>query len=182
MPYPNRGRGMPPPPKITTRVNQFIRAAQVRLIDSDGTQLGVKSIGEALSVARTRGLDLVEVAPKANPPVCKILDFSKFKYEQDKKQREARKNQKSGMLKEVRLSPVIGSHDLDVKLKHVEEFLKAHDKVRITVMFRGRQMQHQEIGMKLLMDIQGRLSALATVEQQPMSERNRLMMTLAPKH
>ena len=133
-------------------------------------------------MARTKGHDLVEVAPNANPPVCKILDFAKFKYEQDKKLREARKNQKAGMLKEVRLSPVIGTHDLDVKLKHVEEFLKEHDKVRVTVVFRGRQMQHQDLGLRLLKDIQDRLSPLAVVEQLPMPDRNRLVMTLAPKH
>jgi translation initiation factor IF-3 len=181
MSYPNKGRNFPKAP-VGPRINQQIRSAQVRLIDSDGSQLGIKGINEAIAAARAKNLDLVEVAPKANPPVCKILDFSKFKYEQDKKQREARKNQKAGLLKEVRLSPVIGAHDLDVKLKHAEEFLKAHDKVRITVVFRGRQMQHQEIGQKLLRDIQERLSALAVVEQAPASERNRLMMTLTPKH
>lgn len=182
MPYPNRGRGFPPPQKIGTRVNQMIRAAQVRLIDADGTQLGIKGINEAIAIAKQKSLDLVEVAPKAVPPVCKILDFSKFKYEQDKKQREARKNQKAGLLKEVRLSPVIGIHDLEVKLKHAEEFLKAHDKVRVTVIFRGRQMQHQDIGLRLLKDVENRLSALASVEQAPASERNRMMMTLVPKH
>ena len=165
-----------------TRVNQQIRASSVRLIDSDGSQLGIRSLAEAITLARTKGHDLVEVAPNANPPVCKILDFAKFKYEQDKKLREARKNQKAGMLKEVRLSPVIGTHDLDVKLKHVEEFLKEHDKVRVTVVFRGRQMQHQDLGLRLLKDIQDRLSPLAVVEQQPMPDRNRLVMTLAPKH
>lgn len=173
---------MPQPVKTYARINQQIRAATVRLIDSDGTQLGIKAIAEAIGIARVKGFDLVEVAPKATPPVCKILDYSKFKYEQDKKQREARKNQKAGMLKEVRLSPVIGVHDLEVKLKHAEEFLKAHDKVRITVLFRGRQMQHQDIGLKLLKDVQERLAALAIVEQHPASERNRMMMTLAPKH
>jgi translation initiation factor IF-3 len=160
----------------------MIRAAQVRLIDADGTQLGIKGINEAIAIAKQKSLDLVEVAPKAVPPVCKILDFSKFKYEQDKKQREARKNQKAGLLKEVRLSPVIGIHDLEVKLKHAEEFLKAHDKVRVTVIFRGRQMQHQDIGLRLLKDVENRLAALATVEQAPASERNRMMMTLVPKH
>lgn len=184
MPYPARGRGPFPPAggKTTNRVNQHIRVSSVRLIDTDGTQLGIKSIGEALAAARSKNLDLVEVAPKANPPVCKILDFSKFKYEQDKKQREARKNQKGGLLKEVRISPVIGIHDLEVKIRHAEEFLKANDKVRVTVLFRGRQMQHQDIGMRLLKDVENRLSALASVEQKPSMDRNRMSMTLAPKH
>jgi translation initiation factor IF-3 len=135
----------------------------------------------ALAIARERGFDLIEVGPKATPPVCRLLDYKQFKYEQDKKTREARKNQKAGMLKEVRLSPVIGTHDLDVKLRHVEEFLKEHDKVRVTVVFRGRQMQHQDIGLRLLKNIQDRMAPLA-VEQQPMPDRNRLVMTLAPKH
>ncbi|MBI5243183.1 MAG: translation initiation factor IF-3 [Elusimicrobia bacterium] len=165
-----------------TRVNQQIRAASVRLIDHDGTQLGIKSLSESIGIARSRGLDLVEVAPGANPPVCRLLDFAKFKYEQEKKEREARKNQRSGMLKEVRFSPVIGAHDLEVKIRHIEEFLKDHDKVRVTVFFRGRQMQHQDLGLNLLKGIQERLAPLASVEQQPMTDRNRLFMTLTPKH
>ena len=127
------------------RTNQRISAQQVRLIDADGTQLGVKPIAEALAVAKTRGMDLIEIAPQANPPVCKILDYSKYLYEKERKDREARKKQKAGLLKEVRLSPVIGVHDLDVKLKHVEEFLKAHDKVRITVVFRGQSASRQHL-------------------------------------
>lgn len=165
-----------------TRVNQQIRTSNVRLIDNDGSQLGIKSLTEAIAMARSRGLDLVEVAQTANPPVCKLLDFAKFKYEQEKREREARKNQKAGMLKEVRFSPVIGQHDLDVKVRHIEEFLKAHDKVRVTVFFRGRQMQHQDLGLKLLKNIQERLAAIASVEQQPLTDRNRLFMTLTPKH
>jgi translation initiation factor IF-3 len=152
------------------------------LIDNEGTQLGIKSTPEALSLARSRGLDLVEVAPNANPPVCKLLDFAKFKYEQEKKEREARKNQKAGILKEVRFSPVIGAHDLDVKVRHIQEFLKARDKVRVTVFFRGRQMQHQDLGLNLLKSIQERLAEIASVEQQPLKDRNRLFMTLTPKH
>ena len=164
------------------RTNQRISAQQVRLIDSDGTQLGVKPIAEALAVARTRGMDLIEIAPQANPPVCKILDYSKYLYEKERKDREARKKQKAGLLKEVRLSPVIGVHDLDVKLKHVEEFLKAHDKVRITVVFRGRQNQHKDLGMNLLKSVQARLAEIATVEQAPTADHNRLYMMLTPKH
>jgi translation initiation factor IF-3 len=167
---------------VLTRVNQQIRAQSVRLIGTDGTQIGIKSVAEALALARAKGADLVEVAPDANPPVCKLLDFAKFKYEQEKKQREARRNQKAGIMKEVRFSPVIGQHDLDVKIRHIEGFLKEHDKVRVTVFFRGRQMQHQELGLNLLKGIQARLAPLASVEQQPTPDRNRLFMTLTPKH
>ena len=170
-----------PPSKVTTRVNEQIRCAQIRLIGADGAQLGIKTPGEGLIIAKAAGLDLVEVAPKGVPPVCKLLQYSKFKYEQEKKEREARKHQKSGLLKEVRFSPVIGSHDLEVKIKHAEEFLKEHDKVRFTVVFRGRQNQHKDLGYQLLKSVEGRLSAIAMVEQAPVTDKNRLSMTLAPK-
>lgn len=160
----------------------MIRAAQVRLIDADGTQVGVKPIAEALALAKQRGLDLVEVAAAANPPVCKILAYSKYKYDQEKKDREARKKQKAGLLKELRFRPNIGQHDLDVKVRQIEEFIDAHDKVRITVVFRGREMQHKDLGFKLLTSIQEKLAAKAAVEHAPMPDRNRLVMTLAPKH
>lgn len=159
----------------------MIRASMVRLIDADGTQVGVKPIAEALALARTRGLDLVEVAAQAQPPVCKVLPYSKYKYEQDKKERESRKKQKAGLLKELRFRPNIGQHDLDVKVKQIEEFIDAHDKVRITVVFRGREMQHRDLGFKLLMSIQEKLVDKAAVEQAPMPDRNRLVMTLVPK-
>jgi translation initiation factor IF-3 len=176
------GRGyFPQQKKSGNRVNNEIRSPQVRLIDTDGAQLGIKSIAEALFIARGKQLDLVEVAPQAQPPVCRILAYSKFKYEQEKKERESRKHQKAGMLKEVRFSPVIGPHDLDVKLRHAEEFLKAHDKVRFTVVFRGRQNQHQEIGQKLLISIKERFAAIAITESDFAKERNRLSITLAPK-
>jgi len=153
----------------------------VRLIDSDGTQIGIRPISEALALARTRGMDLIEIAPQANPPVCKVLDYSKYRYEQDKKERESHKNQKSGFLKEVRIKPHIGQHDLDVKIRQMTEFLTDRDKVRITVVFRGREMAHQDLGMKLLKSIQERLAELASVEQAPLTDRNRLSMTLMPK-
>jgi translation initiation factor IF-3 len=172
------------PPRETrdyTRVNQAIRASTVRVIDSDGSQIGVRPITEALGIARQRGLDLVEIAASANPPVCKILAYSKYKYDQEKKEREARKKQKAGLLKELRFRPNIGTHDLDVKVRQIEEFIDAHDKVRITVVFRGREMQHRDLGFKLLMSIQEKLAAKAAVEQAPMPDRNRLVMTLIPK-
>jgi translation initiation factor IF-3 len=154
----------------------------VRVIDVDGTQLGIKPISEALAMARTRGKDLIEIAPQANPPVCKILDYAKYRYEQEKKARESRKKQKAGLLKEVRFKPHIGKHDLDVKLRHITEFITAHDKVRLTVVFRGREMQHRDIGMKLLESIKETLAAIAAVEQAPIPDRNRPIMTLVPKH
>lgn len=152
------------------------------MIDADGTQLGIKPISEALAAARARGLDLIEIAAAAVPPVCKILDYSKFRYEQEKKVRESRKKQKAGLLKEVRFKPHIGAHDLDVKIRHITEFIEEHDKVRITVIFRGREMQHRDIGMKLLMTIKERLDSVAMMEQAPLPDRNRLVMTLVPKH
>ena len=164
-----------------TRINSMIRSSTVRLIDADGTQVGVKPIAEALALARMRGLDLVEVAATAQPPVCKVLPYSKYKYEQDKKERESRKKQKTGLLKELRFRPNIGQHDLDVKIRQIEEFIDAHDKVRITVVFPGREMQHRDLGFKLLMSIQQRLVEKAAVEQVPMPDRNRLVMTLVPK-
>ncbi|MBI5211185.1 MAG: translation initiation factor IF-3 [Elusimicrobia bacterium] len=169
-------------PGSQLRINARIQASSVRLIDSDGTQLGIKHLSEALAMARSRGLDLIEIAPQANPPVCKILDFPKFKYEQEKKVRESRKHQKSGLLKEVRLRPNIGIHDLDFKLKHVMEFINNHDKVRITIVFRGREMQHRDLGIKLLDQIREKLSTIAIAEGTPQQERNRLMLTLIPKH
>jgi len=167
--------------KDRTRINQFISAKQVRLIDADGGQLGIKAIAEAIAIAKIKKLDLVEVAPQASPPVCKLLLYSKYKYEQEKKQREARKHQKAGLLKEVRLSPIIGQHDLEVKIRQAETFLKSRDKVRFTVRFRGRQNAHKDIGLRLLEAVIKRLGELAVVEQKPTTDRNRMMMTMAPK-
>ena len=128
-------------------------------------------------------MDLIEIAPQANPPVCKILEFSKFRYDLEKKQKEARKKQKAGLLKEIRMRPHIASHDLEVKVTRIQEFLKEHDKVRITIVFRGREMQHKEVGLHLLKNIQERLDQVATLEQAvPIQERNRVMITLIPKH
>jgi translation initiation factor IF-3 len=162
-------------------VNNRINAKQVRLIDVDGTQIGVRPVTEALALARTRGLDLVEIAPQANPPVCKVLDFSKFLYEQEKQQREARKKQKAGLLKEVRVRPNIGSHDLEIKMKHIKEFLGERDKVRVTVVFRGRENQHKDLGIKMLNGISEQLKDLAAPEGHVQSLGNRIMLTLVPK-
>lgn len=162
-------------------VNTRINAKMVRLIDADGTQIGIRPLSEALALARTRGLDLVEIAAQANPPVCKVLDFSKFLYEQEKQQREARKKHKAGLLKEVRLRPNIGQHDLDIKMKQVKEFLGERDKVRLTVVFRGRENQHKELGISMLHRLADSLKELAAAEGHVQTMGNRSMLTLVPR-
>ncbi len=144
--------------------------------------VGIRQLSEALGMARTKGLDLIEIAPQAKPPVCKILDFSKYCYEQEKQRREARKKQKASCLKEMRFHLRIASHDLETKIKHVEEFLRKHDKVRVTVIFRGRENKHKDMGRELLSSIQQRLSSTATVEGSIQSQGNRMSLTVCPKH
>ena len=151
------------------------------MIDEDGTMVGIKTIGEAVALAQSRGKDLVEIVPQSVPPVCKVIDFSKFRYEQDKKEREARKKQKESQLKEVRVRPRIGEHDLAIKLKHAREFLLANDKVQITVMFMGREMQHRELGMALINKIKASLADISDVEHSPSLFGNRLFLNLMPK-
>jgi len=163
------------------RRNLQIRAVSVRLIDADGTMVGVKPVQDALALARQRGLDLVEIAPQANPPVCKVLDFSKYLYELDKKQREARKKQKTGSLKEIRIKPRISPHDMDTKIKHAEEFLTNRDKVRLTVVFRGRENQHKDLGHTLIESAKVKLEPVATVEGVVQLMGNRMSVTFAPK-
>lgn len=150
------------------------------IIDDEGHKLGVTPIHEALEMAREAGLDLVEVAPNANPPVCRILDYGKFKYEQAKKEREAHKNQKQATLREVRFKPKIGVHDIDVKTKAVRKLLDGGDKVKVSVMFRGREITHPEIGRELLNRIAGNLKEAATVERAPSMEGRFMNMYLAP--
>ncbi|MFN8500865.1 MAG: translation initiation factor IF-3 [Kouleothrix sp.] len=162
------------------RVNNRIRAPQVRLIDEQGAQLGIVSLREALALAEQRGLDLMEVAPNAVPPVCRIVDYGKFRYEQTKKDREARKNQKQAELKEVRLKPKTDDHDLDVKAKQARKFLLAGDKVKFTVRFRGREIFHPDIGREMLEQMAEDLRDVATVEQKPLMEGRALSLLLAP--
>jgi translation initiation factor IF-3 len=163
------------------RINYQTRVPQVRLIDEDGSQLGIKQINEALQISQEKGKDLVEIAPQANPPVCKIINFSKFRYEQEKKDREARKKQKTTQLKEVRVRPRIGEHDLEIKLKHAREFLSEHNKVQVTVMFMGREMQHRELGMQLIQKIKENLSDISETEHSPQIMGNRIVLGLTPK-
>jgi translation initiation factor IF-3 len=164
------------------RINRYITAPQVRLIDMHGTMLGIKPLIEAQNMARGAGLDLVEISPQAQPPVCKVMDFNKFLYEKEKQDRENRKKQKAGQLKEIRLNPRIASHDLQTKIKHIEEFLKEHNKVRVTVVFRGRENQHKNLGEEILLSIRDNLSAVGVVEGKPQLMGNRMSIMLAPAH
>ena len=152
----------------------------MRLIDEEGAQLGILSLREALTLAEQRGLDLMEVAPNAVPPVCRIVDYGKFRYEQTKKDREARKNQKQAELKEVRLKPKTDDHDLEVKAKQARKFLLGGDKVKFTVRFRGREIFHPDIGREMLEQMAEALRDVATIEQRPLMEGRALSLLLAP--
>ncbi|MBX5464600.1 MAG: translation initiation factor IF-3 [Clostridia bacterium] len=163
------------------RVNQAIRAREVRVIDEDGTQLGVFLTREALRVAAERGLDLVEVAPNATPPVCRLMDYGRYKYEQAKQEREARRHQRLVDIKEVKLRPNIDDHDFEVKVRNAERFLREGNKVKCTIMFRGREIVHSSLGLQLLRQLQGRVQDLAVVEQEPRVEGRNMVMFLSPK-
>ncbi|AEF93922.1 Translation initiation factor IF-3 [Desulfotomaculum nigrificans CO-1-SRB] len=164
------------------RINEEIRAREVRVIDADNNQLGIMSVRDALRIAEERQLDLVEVAPQAKPPVCRIMDFGKFKYEQSKREKEAKKKQRIIQVKEVKLRPRIEEHDYQVKVKHAERFLKDGDKVKATIMFRGREIVHTELGQNLLNKLAEDLKDLCTVERQPKLEGKNMIMILAPKN
>ena len=154
---------------------------QVRLIDDNGQMIGVVSRREALNRAMEAGLDLVEVSPTADPPVCKILDYGKFKYESQKKKNEARKKQKIIEVKEIKMRPGIDDHDYDVKMRAMHRFLEEGDKVKVTMRFRGREMVHQELGLKVLERVRGQLDEVAKVEQMPRLEGRQMTMVIAPK-
>ncbi|MFU0833482.1 MAG: translation initiation factor IF-3 [Oscillospiraceae bacterium] len=163
------------------QVNEQIRDRQVRLIGSDGTQLGVMSSAQALQKAMEMNLDLVKVAPQANPPVCKIIDYGKFRFEQAKREKEAKKNQHTVDIKEIRLSLNIDVHDFNTKLKHAERFLKSGDKVKVSIRFRGREMGHPEQGHEIMKCFANALSELANVEKPPKLEGRNMLMFLASK-
>lgn len=163
------------------RVNSEITTASIRLVDQNGGMLGVVSINEAMRLAEQAGLDLVEISPGASPPVCKILDYGKYKYEIQKKQHEARKKQKVIQIKEIKLRPTIDKHDLEIKLRNVMGFLEEGDKVRITLRFRGREMDHQNIGIDVLNRVQESLKDRAKIEQPPRIEGKQITMTVSPK-
>ncbi|MBM7541880.1 translation initiation factor IF-3 [Amphibacillus cookii] len=161
-------------------VNESIRAREVRLIDSNGDQLGVKSRQEALEIAGNRNLDLVLVAPNAKPPVCRIMDYGKFRFEQQKKDKEARKKQKIINVKEVRLSPGIEEHDFNTKLRNARKFLEKGDKVKVSIRFRGRAITHKDLGRKVLERMAEECKDLSTIEQKPKMEGRSMFLMLAP--
>ena len=169
------------PAREGPRINDEIRVHQVRLIDDAGEMIGVMSAREALIRAYDVGLDLVEISPNAVPPVCKILDYGKYKYEQQKKANEARKKQKVVEIKEIKVRPNIDDHDYDVKMKQMKNFIGEGDKVKVTLRFRGREMAHQELGVKVLERIRNDLTELVKVEQMPKLENRQMVMVVAPK-
>src|SRR5689334_2044598 len=168
------------PERDTTRINERIRVPQVRLIDETGGQLGVMDTNEALRIAQSKDLDLVEVAPDAKPPVCRVLDYSKYKYEQAQKVKQARKHQQQINVREIKFRPKIASHDYATKKGHVERFLRAKDKVKITIMFRGREVTHPERGVALLDKLAEELQEIGTVEQRPNLDGRNMTMILGP--
>jgi len=163
------------------QINEEIRDKEVRLIDADGSQLGVMPVQNAMRVAINRGLDLVKIAPQAVPPVCKVMDYGKFKFEQAKREKEARKNQHVVAIKEVQLSVGIGIHDYNVKLNHAKRFLADGDKVKASIRFRGREMAHTSLGQDLLMRFADECAELGVVEKAPKLEGRQMLLFLAPK-
>ncbi|HTH65956.1 MAG TPA: translation initiation factor IF-3 [Gemmatimonadales bacterium] len=185
--FSGKGDQLPPPESSNTskqprtRINRMIRISPVRVIADDGAQLGVLTIEEALAAAAERGLDLVEVAPLARPPVVKIMDYGKFKFEQAKAARAAKKKQHVIHLKEVKYRPGIDDHDFDFKTRHAREFLQDGNKVKVTMMYRGRQMAHIELGREVLDRVAAELKDIAKIEQDPRLEGRNMSMVLAPK-
>ena len=179
MPVPRRFDRRPPE-RDSTRINERIRVPEVRVIGEDGTQIGVMRTDEALRYAQERDLDLVEVAPEARPPVCRVLDYSKYKYEQSQKQKAARKHQQQITIREIKFRPKIAEQDYATKKRHVERFLKHKDKVKITIMFRGREVTHPERGQMILDRLAEELTDLAIIEQRPNLDGRNMTMLLGP--
>jgi translation initiation factor IF-3 len=169
------------PAREGPRINDEINVVRVRLVDERGNMVGIVGRNEALAMASNVGLDLVEVAPNADPPVCKILDFGKYKYEEQKKKNEARKKQKIIEVKEIKLRPSIDDHDYDVKVRSMVKFIEEGDKVKVTMRFRGRELAHQELGMDVLVRVKDDLDEIAKVEQMPRMEGRQMTMVMAPK-
>jgi translation initiation factor IF-3 len=169
-----------PPERDTTRINERIRVPEVRLIDENGQQLGVMATDQAVRYAQDKELDLVEVAPEARPPVTRVLDYSKYKYEQAQKQKQARKHQTSIVVREIKFRPKIAEQDYETKKRHVERFLRHKDKVKITIMFRGREVTHPERGEMILNRLAEDLEELAQVEQRPTQDGRNMTMMLGP--
>ncbi len=179
MPVPRRFDRRPPE-RDQTRINDRIRVPEVRLIGADGNQVGIVKTDDALRYAQERDLDLVEVAPDARPPVTRVLDYSKYRYEQSQKQKAARKHQQQVTIREIKFRPKIAQNDYDTKKAHVTRFLRGKDKVKITIMFRGREVTHPERGTALLERLAGELSEIAVVEQSPIQDGRNMTMLLAP--
>ena len=179
MPVPRRFDRRPPE-RDQTRINDRIRVPEVRLIGEDGNQVGVLKTADALAYAQQRDLDLVEVAPEARPPVARVLDYSKYKYEQAQKQKAARKHQQQITIREIKFRPKIAQNDYDTKKGHVTRFLLGKDKVKITIMFRGREVTHPERGTALLDKLAGELAEIAVIEQTPLQDGRNMTMLLAP--
>jgi translation initiation factor IF-3 len=169
-----------PPERDTTRINERIRVPEVRLIDEKGEQIGVLKVDDALNYARERDLDLVEIAAEARPPVCRVLDYSKYKYEQEQKKKAARKHQQQVTVREMKLRPKIATHDYETKKGHILRFLKQGQKVKVTIMFRGREMAHPERGEALLRKVADELAEFGAIEQRPNQEGRNMIMILAP--
>lgn len=163
------------------RVNERITAEEVRVVGPDGEMIGIKAVQDAIDIAADHGLDLVEVSPNADPPVCKVLDYGKYKYEEQKKRNEAKKKQKVIAIKEIKMRPGIDTHDYEVKMRAARKFLDHGDKVKVTIRFRGREMAHQELGLKVLERMREELDELVKVEQMPKSEGRMMTMVLSPK-
>ena len=170
-----------PPVKDGPRINDEIRVPRVLLIDQNGEKQGVMPTSSALEAAEEAGLDLVEIVPNADPPVCKILDYGKFKFQEQKKKNEARKRQKVVEIKEIKLRPGIDDHDYEVKMRSVRRFFDEGDKVKVTLRFRGREMAHQDIGFRLLQRVRTETAPIAKVEAEPLMEGRQMTMVLAPK-
>jgi len=174
-------RTAPVPAKDGPRINRDIRVREVQVIDADGSNKGVLNVFDAIQIAEEQGLDLVEVAPNATPPVCKIMDYGRFRFQEQKKAAEARKKQKVIEIKEIKLRPAIDDHDYGVKMKAMKGFFDEGNKVKITLRFRGREMAHQDIGMKVLDRVKLDIVEIAKVEQEPSFEGRQVVMVLAPK-
>ncbi len=171
----------PPPPTNGPRYNEFITVPKVRVIDEEGENLGVMYTREAIEQAAEVGLDLVEVSPNADPPVCKFLDVGKYKYEAQKKANVARKSQKTQDIKEIKMRPNIDDHDYDTKMKAIHKFIGEGDKVKVTLRFRGRELAHGQLGMQLLQRVQEDTNEVAKIEQYPRMEGRQMLMVIAPK-
>ncbi|HJZ60782.1 MAG TPA: translation initiation factor IF-3 [Miltoncostaeaceae bacterium] len=171
---------MRPPPGPVTRINDAIRVEQVRLIDADGQNRGIVPTPEALRIATAADLDLVEVAPDARPPVCRIMDYGKWRYDQEQKAKQARKHQQTITIKEIKFRPKISSHDYETKKGHVVRFLRERDKVKVTIMFRGREVIHPELGERILNQLAEEVKDLGVVETRPNLDGRNMVMMLAP--